>query len=95
MDLSENMQKEPGTQELTLQVQDVRNRNVKAIKLGKLILGAMIIFGLLFPDFIWNYDTVTVTDRNGRDVTDEMSGQDIYEGIYSTDNIEFSFSWLN
>lgn len=64
-------------------------------KLGKLLLSAMVIFSLLFPDFIWDYDTVTVTDRDGRDVTDELSGQDIYEGIYSTENLEFSFSWLN
>lgn len=68
---------------------------VKLVKLGKLILGAMIIFGLLFPDFIWGGDTVTVTDENGRDITDELSGQDIYEGIYTTENLEFSFSWLN
>ena len=73
----------------------INKQNARVVRFGKLILGAMIIFGLLFPDFIWNYDTVTVTDEDGRDVTDEMSGQDIYEGIYSTDNIEFSFSWLN
>lgn len=69
--------------------------NAYIVKLGKLLLGAMIIFGLLFPDFIWGGDTVTVTDENGRDITDELSGQDIYEGIYTTENLEFSFSWLN
>ena len=69
--------------------------NSEITRLGKLLLCAMVIFGLLFPDFIWNYDTVTVTDQEGKDITDELSGQEIYEGIYSADHLEFTISWLN
>lgn len=65
------------------------------VTLGKMLLSAMVIFGWLFPDFIWNGDTVSVTDKEGNDVTEEMSGQEIYEGIYETENITFTISWLN
>ncbi len=63
--------------------------------LGKLILSAMVIFGLLFPDFIWNGDTVSATDKDGNDVTAEMTGQEICEGIYESENLTFAVSWLN
>ncbi|MGN0326029.1 MAG: hypothetical protein ACI4DW_06945 [Lachnospiraceae bacterium] len=61
---------------------------------GKLVLSFMILFGLLFPDFTWNGDTVTVTDQNGTEITEELSGQEIYDGIYSSDEISFSLSFL-
>lgn len=60
----------------------------------KLLLSAMIIFGLLFPDFIWNGDTVSVTDQDGNDVTAEMSGQEIFEGVYEAEELTFSISWF-
>ena len=44
---------------------------------GKLVLSFMILFGLLFPDFTWNGDTVTVTDQNGTEITEELSGWDL------------------
>lgn len=59
----------------------------------KLLLSAMVIFGLLFPDFIWNSDTVSVTDKDGNEVTEEMSGQEIYEGVYEAEDLTFTFSW--
>lgn len=65
------------------------------VTLGKILLSAMVIFGWLFPDFIWNGDTVSVTDKEGNDVTAEISGQEIYEGIYETEDITFTISWLN
>lgn len=65
------------------------------VTLGKMLLSAMVILGWLFPDFIWNGDTVSVTDKEGNDVTAEMSGQEIYEGIYEAEDITFTISWLN
>lgn len=61
----------------------------------KLFLAVMVIFGLLFPDFIWNGDTVTVTDGNGSDVTAGMSGQEICDGVYEAQDLTFTVSWLN
>lgn len=61
----------------------------------KLLLATMVIFGLLFPDFIWNGDTVLATDEDGNDVTAEMSGQEIYDGIYEAEDLTFTISWLD
>lgn len=61
----------------------------------KLLLSAMVIFGLLFPDFIWNGDTANVTDKDGNDVTAEMSGQEICDGIYEAEELTFTISWLD
>ena len=44
--------------------------------------------------FTWNGDTVTVTDQNGTEITEELSGQEIYDGIYSSEEISFSLSFL-
>lgn len=71
------------------------NLNEKKEKPVKLFLAALVIFGLLFPDFIWNGDTVTVTDENGSDVTAGMSGQEICDGIYEAQDLTFTVSWLN
>ncbi|MDE6530200.1 MAG: hypothetical protein K2K96_05430 [Lachnospiraceae bacterium] len=76
-------------------VWDTESKKCWQITLGKMLLSGMVIFGLLFPDFIWNGDTVSVTDGDGNDVTAEMSGQEIYEGIYEAENITFTISWLN
>lgn len=61
----------------------------------KLLLSAMVIFGLLFPDFIWNEDTAKVTDKDGNNVTAEMSGQEIRDGIYEAEDLTFTISWLD
>lgn len=71
------------------------SKKCRQVMLGKLLLSAMIIFGWLFSDFIWNGDTASVTDGGGNDVTAEMSGQEIYEGIYEAEDITFTISWLN
>lgn len=71
------------------------SKKYRWVTLGKMLLSAMVILGWLFPDFIWNGDTVSVTDKEGNDVTAEMSGQEIYEGIYEAEDITFTISWLN
>ncbi len=76
-------------------VWDKESKKYWQVTLGKMLLSAMVIFGWLFPDFIWNGDTVSVTDKDGNDVTAEMSGQEIYEGIYEAEDITFTISWLN
>ncbi len=76
-------------------VWNTESKKCRQVMLGKLLLSAMVIFGWLFPDFIWNGDTASVTDRDGNDVTAEMSGQEIYEGIYEAEDITFTISWLN
>lgn len=74
---------------------DTESKKCWQAALGKMLLSAMVIFGLLFPDFIWNGDTVSVTDKDGNDVTAEMSGQEICGGIYEAEDITFTISWLN
>lgn len=76
-------------------VWDKERKKCWQVTLVKMLLSAMVILGWLFPDFIWNGDTVSVTDKDGNDVTAEMSGQEIYEGIYEAEDITFTISWLN
>lgn len=76
-------------------VWDKESKKCWQVTLGKMLLSAMVIFGWLFPDFIWNGDAVSVTDKDGNDVTAEMSGQEIYEGIYEAEDITITISWLN
>ncbi len=78
-----------------MSVWDRESKKCWQVTLGKILLSAMIILGWLFPDFIWNGDTVSVTDKDGNDVTAGMSGQEIYEGIYEAEDITFTISWLN
>lgn len=76
-------------------VWDKERKKCWQVTLGKMLLSAMVILGWLFPDFIWNGDTVSVTDKDGNDVTAGMSGQEIYTGIYEAEDITFTISWLN
>ena len=67
---------------------------IEIIKRFVSVILAASILGWLFPDYIWGEDTVTVTDENGRDVTSEMTPEEIGEGIYHSDSLEITFSWL-
>jgi len=61
--------------------------------MGTALLYGFVLIGVLFPDSIWNEDTVEVTDEQGNVIT--LSGEELMENLYTTEELTFDLRLLH
>lgn len=73
-------------------------------KFRKAIVGLCILslLGWIFPDTIWDENSIQITDENGNDITAEYSGKELNEIVTNANEISFDWkigrvvvSWFN
>ena len=67
-------------------------------KIGSTIIAVCVVcslLGTLFPDTIWDEDSVQVTDEEGNDVTTQYTGSELVEIIETAPQVQYQFRIFN
>lgn len=67
-------------------------------KIGSTIIAVFVVcslLGTLFPDTIWDEDSVQVTDEEGNDVTTQYTGNELVEIIETAPQVQYQFRIFN
>ncbi|MGN0347340.1 MAG: hypothetical protein ACI4DU_08640 [Lachnospiraceae bacterium] len=63
-------------------------------KIGSAVFAVILVcslLGTLFPDTIWDEESVQVTDEEGNDITAQYSGSELAELVEEAPQVQYQF----